>query len=254
MPVDAETPVDAAMIVSPALPTIAMFAHSATAGRFIFAEAVATGWRVAVLPDPISALAAWHGASFDVAIIDAYAGALPPADYIATARAIARNRPLLVLTDRECSGQRTFALVHGADDAIDRAGDPREIMARAQALARRHLASRSRLLCDDLEIDLIRREVSRAGRAIVMPLREFDLLTRLARNADQIVSRTDLFREVWRLNINPGTNRIEVHVSRLRQRIDAGHSHAMLRTIKGSGYALVSRAGASAFAGAAGAN
>jgi two-component system OmpR family response regulator len=122
-----------------------------------------------------------------------------------------------------------------------------ELFARLAALLRRYHQADGQLSCDDLTIDLVRREVSRAGRNVAMPLREFDLLSRLARSADQPVSRTDLFRAVWRMDIDPGTNRIDVHMSRLRQRVDAGHARHMLRTVKGFGYALVSERGEPVF-------
>lgn len=100
-----------------------------------------------------------------------------------------------------------------------------------------------RLACDELELDLIRRAVRRGDRAIALPAREFALLAELARTPDEVVPRDHLFRSVWRLDFDPGTNRIEVHMSRLRGRIDHGESFAMLRTVKGHGYALVSRVG-----------
>ncbi len=156
-----------------------------------------------------------------------------------TMRGLSGERPLLALTADDCARARTFAIVHGADDAIHAAGAPEEIGARLTALLRRRQVSQSRLACDELEIDLIGRHVFRAGRPIAMPLREFDLLTRLARSPGQVVSRHDLLRVVWRINFDPGTNRIEVHMSRLRRRIDSGYSYAMLRTVKGAGYALV---------------
>ena len=76
-----------------------------------------------------------------------------------------------------------------------------------------------------------------------MPQREFDLLAMLARTPDRVVPRSHLWRAVWRLDIDPGTNRLEVHMSRLRSRVDRGEPFAMLRTIKGTGYALVTRQG-----------
>ncbi|MEQ1687693.1 MAG: winged helix-turn-helix domain-containing protein, partial [Sphingopyxis sp.] len=121
----------------------------------------------------------------------------------------------------------------------------REIEMRILALIRRRRYNVfGSLICDELEINLVSRQVVRAGRPIAMPLREFDLLAHLAHSRDRAVSRLELLQAVWRIDFDPGTNRIDVHVSRLRQRIDGGQSHAMLRTVKGIGYALVSRMGA----------
>jgi two-component system OmpR family response regulator len=113
---------------------------------------------------------------------------------------------------------------------------------------RRRTLARGMLWCDELAINLVEREVHRDGQLISMPMREFGLIARLAMSPNQPVSRHDLLRAVWRIDFDPGTNRIDVHVSRLRRRIDDGHAHAMLRTVKGMGYALVSREGAAMFA------
>ena len=92
-----------------------------------------------------------------------------------------------------------------------------------------------------MRIDLIDRRVERAGRLIRLPLREFDLLANLARVPDRPLSRGALLRAVWRLDFDPGTNRVEVHMSRLRAKVDRGFDWPMLRTVKGMGYALRSR-------------
>ena len=86
-----------------------------------------------------------------------------------------------------------------------------------------------------------RRRVERAGRLIRLPLREFDLLANLARVPDRPVSRDALLRAVWRIDFDPGTNRVEVHMSRLRAKVDRGFDWPMLHTVKGRGYALRSR-------------
>ncbi|PCF93388.1 winged helix family transcriptional regulator [Sphingopyxis terrae subsp. ummariensis] len=90
----------------------------------------------------------------------------------------------------------------------------------------------------DLRIDLIDRRVERAGQLIRMPQREFDLLAHLARVPGRPMSRAALLKAVWRIDFDPGTNRVEVHVARLRAKIDRGFDWPMLHTIKGEGYAL----------------
>lgn len=198
-----------------------------------------------MLPDPANHMPAWLDRRFDAILFDPFCSKIDPIAGTVLARGIARQRPLLVLTPNDCAAQRTNALMSGADDAIFGQGEAREMVARLAALLRcRQLSDSSgRLVCDELEIDLIGRHVARAGRAIAMPLREFDLLSHLAQFPDRVVSRPELLRTVWRINFDPGTNRIDVHMSRLRQRVDHGHPHAMLRTVKGVGYALVSRSG-----------
>lgn len=171
-------------------------------------------------------------------------------------RYLAGGRLLFCLLSRDSIAARVAALNAGADDVIATPpsghairGAGVELVARVGALLRRTGGGAHLLACDDLHIDLVARAVHRAQHAIAMPPREFDLLARLARTPDQPVARADLLQSVWRIGFDPGTNRVDVHVARLRQRIDAPFAdrpspHAMLRTCKGVGYALVSRAGA----------
>ncbi len=191
------------------------------------------------------------------AIIAEYAGRQAGLDArVRGWRAVAGGRVLLCLLRRDSMAARVCALNAGADDVI--ATPPRgsalkgaggELVARTAALLRRAGGRAHMLACDDLHIDLVARAVRRADHRIPMPPREFDLLARLARTPDQPVARADLLKTVWRITFDPGTNRVDVHVARLRQRIDAPFAnrpspHVMLRTCKGVGYALVSRAGA----------
>lgn len=202
-----------------------------------------SGCHVLSMPDPFDDLRAWFGQGFDVALVNPFRGAADPVAAISLMRGIAGTRPLVALTLGDRVDQRILAIGHGADDAIDSA-HPLELSVRIAALLRRRAIARATIACDDLSIDLLGREVRRAGRVIAMPRREFDVLSRLATTPDCPVSRGALLKAVWRLDFDPGTNSVEVHMSRLRSRIDAGQPFAMLRTIKGIGYALVSRAGA----------
>jgi two-component system OmpR family response regulator len=136
-----------------------------------------------------------------------------------------------------------MALTAGADDAVGWADDPAEVVARIAGLLRRSRMAAGQLGTDELRIDLIDRRVERAGRLIRLPLREFDLLANLARVPDRPVSREALLRAVWRIDFDPGTNRVEVHMSRLRAKVDRGFAWPMLHTVKGCGYALRSRRG-----------
>ncbi|MCW5647989.1 MAG: winged helix-turn-helix transcriptional regulator, partial [Sphingopyxis sp.] len=110
--------------------------------------------------------------------------------------------------------------------------------ARITSWLRRHHIAAGQLGAGDLRIDLIDRRVERAGRLIHLPLREFDLLANLARVPGQPMSRDTLLKAVWRIDFDPGTNRVEVHMSRLRARVDRGFDWPMLHTVKGQGYAL----------------
>ncbi|MBA3942574.1 MAG: transcriptional regulator [Sphingopyxis sp.] len=133
------------------------------------------------------------------------------------------------------------ALDCGADDAVGWTGNLPEVLARIASLLRRSRIAAGQLGAGELRIDLIDRRVERAGRLIRLPLREFDLLANLARVPDRPVSRAALLKAVWQLDFDPGTNRVEVHMSRLRASVDRGFGWPMLHTVKGEGYALRSR-------------
>jgi two-component system, OmpR family, response regulator len=191
-----------------------------------------------ILPAPATHMRAWIDQQYDMLVIAPFDGWDDPARLIALARAIAGGRPLMVLTNGDDMAQRLIALQAGADDAVDRLADWREIAARLGGLLRRHRLANGWLECAELQMDLIERRVVRAGRLLSMPLREFDLLANLARAADRIVPRSTLLRAVWRIDFDPGTNRVEVHMSRLRAKIDRGFSWSMLMNARGLGYAL----------------
>lgn len=229
---------------------VGMFIPDPASARHLCNALGAVGLRVQPLPDPVRHPDIWLGTPLVAALIDPFCCADGVAAVVAALRGLVGGRPIMVVTPRDCAIQRVSALVSGADDAIFVDGHHAEVGARLVALLRRTnmAAAHAVLSCDDLEIDMIERRVARAGQAIHMPLREFDLLAHLARRRDQPVTRESLLRAVWNIGFDPGTNRIDVHVSRLRQRIDQGHSHAMLRTVKGIGYALVSRIGSQALA------
>ncbi|HMO76532.1 MAG TPA: response regulator transcription factor [Sphingopyxis sp.] len=203
------------------------------------AEAVAAaGFRPRPLPPLATGARVWRDGGFDLLAFDPFGEGPAPAGLIGLARAIAARRPLLVLSDRDSRADRMLALGAGADDAVGWDADPAEVVARIAGLLRRSRLAAGQIGEGELRIDLIDRRVERAGRMIRMPLREFDLLANLARVPDRPVSRAALLRAVWRIDFDPGTNRVEVHMSRLRARIDRGFAWPMLRTVKGEGYAL----------------
>jgi two-component system, OmpR family, response regulator len=159
---------------------------------------------------------------------------------------------LSVVTDLRVSGVRTPALGEvehrveglkaGGDDYLAKPYAASELIARVEALGRRGDSepAQTHLKVGDLEMDLLSRVVRRAGRKIDIQPREFKLLEYLMRNAGQVVTRTMLLEKVWDYHFDPQTNVIDVHVSRLRAKIDKDFPTAMLRTVRGSGYRLES--------------
>lgn len=130
---------------------------------------------------------------------------------------------------------RARALEGGAQDVVGPWMHEGEAVARIIRLAR---DDQPRLRVGDLLIHLVDRQVERAGHAIPLLAREYALLLHLARRPGEAVSRDALLRAVWRLEFDPGTNSVEVHMSRLRAKIDRGHDWQLLRTVRGRGYAL----------------
>ena len=201
----------------------------------------AGGFRAMCLPPLAGGGRVWRDGCFDLLAVNPFAESHDPAGLVGLARAIAARRPLLILSDRDSRADRMLALAAGADDAVGWVDDPAEVVARIAGLIRRSRMAAGQLGGGELRIDLIDRRVERAGREIRLPLREFDLLANLARAPDRPVSRVALLRAVWRIDFDPGTNRVEVHMSRLRAKVDRGFAWPMLCTVKGQGYALRSR-------------
>lgn len=201
----------------------------------------AAGLAVQLLPQHVDGLRAWVDSCFDLLLVNPFLGWQEPSEFVRLARSIAGRRPLLVVSDRDALGDRMTALSAGADDAAGWTNNLPELLARIAGLLWRSRIAAGQLGEGELRIDLIDRRVERAGRLIRLPLREFDLLANLARVPDRPVSRDALLRAVWRIDFDPGTNRVEVHMSRLRAKVDRGFDWPMLHTVKERGYTLRSR-------------
>lgn len=158
----------------------------------------------------------------------------PARDLVDTIRGRGWRGPIAL---RAMGGSAMVALAidAGADDAVDGRAGPEEIAARLAALTR---APNNRIGVGDLVIDRIQRTAQRAGRPIDLLPREYALLVHLAERAGQMVSRRALLDAVWGLRIDPGTNVVQVHVSRLRAKLDRGQPQPMLLSERGKGYRL----------------
>lgn len=220
-------------------PLVAYF-HPAR-GESLHDAVTSAGWRAHALPTPACGLRPWLDCCFDILVVDPFLGWQEPFEFVRLARSIAGRRPLLVLSDRDSLDDRMAALNGGADDAAGWTNNLPEVIARIASLIRRSRLAAGQLGEGELRIDLIDRRVERAGQVIRLPLREFDLLANLARVPDRPLSRAVLLKAVWRIDFDPGTNRVEVHMSRLRAKVDRGFAWPMLQTVKGLGYALRSR-------------
>ena len=135
---------------------------------------------------------------------------------------------------------RVEGLKAGADDYLAKPFAPSELVARVEALGRRQggEAPVTVLKAGELEMDLLARKVTRGGQKIDLQPREFRLLEYLMRHAGQVVTRTMLLEKVWDYHFDPQTNVIDVHISRLRGKIDKDFEEALLHTVRGAGYRL----------------
>ncbi len=159
---------------------------------------------------------------------------------IAALRESGNKVPILILSALGDVDERIQGLKSGADDYLVKPFAFGELMARLEALVRRgrQAAAETTLAVGDLSMDLLSRKVTRGGRALQLQPREFKLLEFLMRHANQVVTRTMLLEQVWDYHFDPRTNVVDVHVSKLRQKIDAGADKPLLRTIRNAGYML----------------
>ncbi len=177
---------------------------------------------------------------FDVAIVDLM---LPGRDGLSLIEELRRHRvmtPVLILSARRTVDDRVQGLQAGGDDYLTKPFAFAELLARVQALVRRatRTPDPTTLEVADLQLDLLSRRVTRAGRAIDLRPHEFTLLEYLMRHTGHIISRTMILSQVWNYNFDPQTNVVDVLVSRLRDKIDRPFDTKLLHTIRGVGYAL----------------
>lgn len=178
---------------------------------------------------------------FDVILLDLM---LPGRDGLEILKALRQRgtkTPVLVLTARDTLQDRVTGLDAGADDYLVKPFAFAELVARIRALVRRgRVAESPRLSLGDLEMDLIRRKVTRAGRPVDLTVREFELLQYLLRHPGQVVSRETLARDVWMetARTTPLDNVIDVHIARLRRKIDLEDLAKLIHTVRGVGFML----------------
>jgi len=179
-------------------------------------------------------------ARHDVAVIDRM---LPKLDGLTIIRKMRENgikTPVLILSALADVDERVKGLRAGGDDYLGKPYAFSELLARVEGLGRRagEAPLETKLKAAGLEIDLLTRTVTRDGKPILLQPREFKLLEYLVRNAGHIVTRTMLLENVWDYHFDPQTNVIDVHVSRLRSKIDKGFDEPILQTVRGAGYMI----------------
>jgi two-component system OmpR family response regulator len=177
---------------------------------------------------------------FDAAIVDVMLPGLDGLTLVETLRQRGVRTPVLILSARHSVDDRVRGLQAGGDDYLVKPFAFPELLARVQALVRRASGTTepTRLVAGEIEMDLLSREVRRAGRPLELRPKEFALLEVLMRNAGRIVSKTTILAKVYDYRFEPGTNVVDVLVHRLRDKLDRGFEKKLLVTVRGMGYVL----------------
>ena len=206
---------------------------------FIRKALLAEGFAVDIAEDGETALTLAGATSFDAIVLDIM---LPGRDGLSVLRLLRERRvatPVLLLSARSEVNERVEGLNAGADDYLPKPFALDELLARLRALGRRGTEQASSLLrVADLTLDTVSRTARRGGALIELSAREFRLLEMLMRTPGRVCSRMMILEKVWDYSFDPGTNVIEVYVSRLRDKIDAGRAPKLLHTVRGVGYVL----------------
>ena len=190
--------------------------------------------------DGVEGLAMAESGQYDVLVVDRMLPRLDGLSLVARLRTDGGDTPVLFLSALGQVDDRVKGLKAGGDDYLVKPYAFSELLARIEALARRRNPAQAEtsFRVGDLELDLLTRQVVRAGRRIELQPREFQLLEYLIKHAGQVVTRTMLLENVWDYHFDPQTSVIDVHISRLGAKIDKGFDKPLLHTVRGAGYCL----------------
>lgn len=181
--------------------------------------------------------------NYNLIIVDRMLPALDGLSIIKTLRASDNITPVIILSALGEVDDRVKGLQSGGDDYLVKPFAFVELMARIEVLLKRSKTNLSgeietKLSCGDMEIDLLSRKLNYAGQNIELQPREYRLLTYLLRHQGQVVTRTMLLENVWDYHFDPQTNVIDVHISRLRRKLEQAHGKTNIRTVRGAGYVI----------------
>lgn len=203
--------------------------------RFIVRMLVEEGFSVDACASGTDALTQASTGIYDIILLD---WMLPDIDGLSVCRRLRQeglSTAILMLTARADVRERVLGLETGADDYLAKPFEIEELVARVRALARRATGF-TRLSVGVLELDRVARSVQIGGRSLELTSREYELVLALVRHAEKTVTRTELLANVWGTSFDPGSNLVEVHVSRLREKF--GEYASMIETVRGAGYRL----------------
>ena len=197
------------------------------------------GFIIDVAGDGYEGLQLAREVHFDLIILDVMLPGLDGWQVLTRLRQAGRRCLVLLLTARDAVHDRVRGFELGADDYLVKPFAFSELLARVRSLLRRGPARQPETICmADLEIDLLRQRVTRAGQRLDLTSKEFSLLTLLARRAGEVLSRTLIAEAVWDMNFDSDTNVVDVNVRRLRAKVDEPFSLKLIRTVRGAGYVM----------------
>jgi two-component system OmpR family response regulator len=211
-----------------------------TAADFLIKALREAGYQTDAAYDGEDGLTQAQATDYNVLIVDRMLPKLDGLTLVAKLRAEGKHTPVLILSALGAVDDRVKGLRSGGDDYLAKPYSLVELIARVEALTRRNTGEGApmKYVVADLVLDRLSHKVTRGGDTILLQPREFKLLEYLMRHAGQVVTRTMLLENVWDYHFDPQTNVIDVHISRLRGKIDRGQEKPLLETVRGAGYMI----------------
>ncbi len=219
---------------------ILVIEDDSTVSQYIFSGLQSSGHDVTIANEGLKGLSVASKETFDAMVVDRMLPGMDGLTLIETIRKAGNSTPVLILSALSDVDDKVQGLKAGGDDYLTKPFAFLELLARIEALVRRSSIQEdtTSLQVDDLYIDLISRKVLRQDLEVKLKPREFQLLEYMMRNKGQVVTRAMLLQAVWNYHFDPQTNVIDVHISRLRQKIDKDFSVSLIHTVRGVGYVL----------------
>ena len=223
------------------MPRILTIEDDAVTAREIIAELSAHGFAVDWVDNGRDGLVKAVATPYDAITLDRMLPGLDGLAIVTTLRQVGVETPVLMISALSDVDERVRGLRAGGDDYLTKPFAPDEMTARIEVLIRRRRATSApvmELRVADLELDLMQRTARRGGQTLELLPTEFRLLEFLMRQSGQVLTRMMIFETVWGYHFDPGTNLIDVHIGRLRRKVDRAGLRPLIRTVRGSGYML----------------